>query len=239
MSMKLCLFCKTEFPVMSNAQTHCSPKCRKDSKKSWTEKILTCPICKTNFALKNGRGVWRSKYCSSKKCKSAGAKKLRDENPERVKQYYEKYNRTTKKEGIAADRANGVCFFCRKSSKVVSISGRCESCKSKKNQLGKESFRKIRREVINALGGKCACCGEMEFQFLAIDHIHGGGSKEKAALKKRGTGSFFPAYVKSLGCPKDKYRVLCHNCNQSLGHYGNCPHGMTQVRWHRNQWTKE
>ena len=26
------------------------------------------------------------------------------------------------------------------------------------------------------------------------------------------------------GFPKDKYRLLCHNCNQSMGWYGYCPH---------------
>jgi hypothetical protein len=31
-------------------------------------------------------------------------------------------------------------------------------------------------EMLSAYGGKCVCCGESEYKFLAIDHINGGGS---------------------------------------------------------------
>ena len=79
-----------------------------------------------------------------------------------------------------------------------------------------------RIEAINAYGGKCHCCGEMRFEFLAIDHVNGGGAEHRKLLKSAHRRDF-PRYLKSLGYPSD-YRILCHNCNQSLGVYGYCPH---------------
>jgi hypothetical protein len=30
--------------------------------------------------------------------------------------------------------------------------------------------------------------------------------------------------VKAAGYPKDRYQLLCHNCNMAKGFYGLCPH---------------
>lgn len=77
----------------------------------------------------------------------------------------------------------------------------------------------LRAEVIAALGGCCACCGEIEDAFLAIDHINGGGTAER----KTASGTFYTR-VKRAGFPRDVYRVLCHNCNFAIHLLGVCPH---------------
>jgi hypothetical protein len=67
-------------------------------------------------------------------------------------------------------------------------------------------------------GGKCACCGESRIEFLAFDHINGNGKEH------RGT-SGSATFLKRLLKEKDPtIRILCHNCNMSLGFYGYCPH---------------
>lgn len=84
---------------------------------------------------------------------------------------------------------------------------------------------KIRRHVIKHYSnGKmcCACCGENLYEFLCIDHIAGGGNKHRGEIK-RGTGCAFYVWLKKNHYPEG-YRVLCYNCNSSLGHYGYCPH---------------
>lgn len=87
---------------------------------------------------------------------------------------------------------------------------------------GKEYREKRRLKVLSyyAKGDvKCACCGETQLEFLSIDHINGGGTKQK---KELGTRSIYAILIKQnlpLG-----YRVLCHNCNQAMGFYGHCPH---------------
>jgi len=92
--------------------------------------------------------------------------------------------------------------------------------------IKRKSCRKLKLEVMNHYGGKCACCGESILEFLAIDHPNGGGNKdriEKCGAKNRGGDNFYRT-LKRLGFPSG-YRVLCHNCNQARGYYGGCPHG--------------
>ena len=64
----------------------------------------------------------------------------------------------------------------------------------------------------------CACCNEKTFQFLAIDHINGGGHTHRKL-----TGKKVERWLRKNNFPKG-FRVLCHNCNSSLGYYGFCPH---------------
>lgn len=68
---------------------------------------------------------------------------------------------------------------------------------------------------------RCACCGEMKIEFLAIDHINGSGKKHKAEIRVH--GSTFYSWLRARNYPLG-YRILCHNCNLSLGFYGYCPH---------------
>lgn len=90
----------------------------------------------------------------------------------------------------------------------------------------KEYQRKVRMEMLIAYGGKCACCGETEEKFLALDHVNGGGS----AHKRNAGGGPISAIVKREGYPKDgRYQLLCHNCNSAKGFYGACPHTQTIV----------
>lgn len=82
--------------------------------------------------------------------------------------------------------------------------------------------RGLRHAAIVHYGGNtpaCACCGESEYQFLTIDHIHGGGRKHRRELKN----TDFYRWLKKEGYPAG-YRVLCYNCNVSRGLYGKCPH---------------
>ena len=65
---------------------------------------------------------------------------------------------------------------------------------------------------------KCACCGEMEAQFLAVDHLNGGGSKHRKTIK----GTLHRWLIRN-GFPSG-FQILCHNCNLAKSHYGKCPH---------------
>jgi hypothetical protein len=80
----------------------------------------------------------------------------------------------------------------------------------------------------------CACCGEATFQFLALDHIGGGGLKERRSLGLRSSTQLY-RYLENEGFPPG-YRVLCHNCNLAMGFYGYCPH--TDMV-HNEEWLAE
>lgn len=92
------------------------------------------------------------------------------------------------------------------------------------------SNRKIREKAVSALGGHCQCCGEVEIEFLTIDHVGGWG---KYHLREgRGqplTGSSLWREVVRQGAPRDMYQVLCMNCNYVIRYGKTCPH-QTGVR---------
>lgn len=91
----------------------------------------------------------------------------------------------------------------------------------------KEYQRTVRKEIIGHYGGSCACCGETELAFLAIDHIGGGGAKHRRALGMTG-GSRFYAWLRRNKYPEG-FRVLCHNCNQATSWARVCPHKLLEV----------
>lgn len=78
---------------------------------------------------------------------------------------------------------------------------------------------RLKADAINGLGGKCECCREDRIEFLSVDHIHGRG---KTLKTQTGANSYI--VVIKEGFPRDKFRVLCYNCNLSFGFLGYCPH---------------
>lgn len=92
----------------------------------------------------------------------------------------------------------------------------------KRHQEMSDNAKRQRLLCIEHYGGKCDCCGEKRYEFLAIDHINGGGGKHRKQI-----GNHTVAWLVRNNFP-DGFRILCHNCNQSLGHYGYCPHKKPQ-----------
>lgn len=66
------------------------------------------------------------------------------------------------------------------------------------------------------------CCGEGIRDFMAIDHINGGGRKHRRDTKIR-SGIDFVEWIIKNDFP-DFLQLLCHNCNQSKAWLGKCPH---------------
>lgn len=110
--------------------------------------------------------------------------------------------------------------------------GRCPVCTNEhaRQQRAQERF-KLRQDVLKAYGGKCQCpggCEIKEFEFLVLDHIFDDGFRHR---KKTG-GAGYHTYrdVKRQGFPKDKYRILCQNCNSAREFFGECPHVYAKQR---------
>lgn len=116
-------------------------------------------------------------------------------------------------------------FFYKHANQKSGLYTRCKECFKERSSENGELYRqRMRLDAIYHYSNnnpKCACCGENHLEFLALDHINGGGNKERKELKKMGTNMF--VYLFKKGYPEG-YRVLCHNCNMSLGCYGYCPH---------------
>ena len=97
--------------------------------------------------------------------------------------------------------------------------------KDKRNKKVKERQGEIRRIVINNYGGKCKCCGETIIEFLAIDHINGGGYKHRQII---GNSIRYYYWIIRNNFP-DNYRILCHNCNQATSWGRKCPHELMEA----------
>lgn len=92
---------------------------------------------------------------------------------------------------------------------------------------------KLKREVIDAYGGHCACCGETELVFLTIDHIDDNGAEHRRELaaacgadgsKWGQAGAPTYRWLRDNDFPPG-FQVLCANCNCGKQWNGGvCPH---------------
>lgn len=78
----------------------------------------------------------------------------------------------------------------------------------------KKKYQEKRNEIFNLLGAYCKKCGFDDKRALQIDHINGGGSKERN--KTSGTTMLYHI-LKKL----EEYQVLCANCNWIKRHAEN------------------
>ncbi len=103
------------------------------------------------------------------------------------------------------------------------ITGRSisESRKILFDKRGRKNVTQL--ELIEAYGGKCQCCEETETAFLTLDHIGGGGAEHRKSLGGNHIRKLRQE-LKAQGWPKDKYRLLCMNCNFATRHGKPCPH---------------
>ena len=90
------------------------------------------------------------------------------------------------------------------------------------NAGNRARFARLRHAILKAYGGACMCCGETEPKFLAVDHVRGFRSPEHKGEPRGGDKLY--RLIRRQGFPKDRFRLLCHNCNQARGFYGRCPH---------------
>ncbi len=65
--------------------------------------------------------------------------------------------------------------------------------------------RQLLQDAIKILGNRCVRCGFDNWKALQIDHVNGGGTKER----KKGVGAVYRRVIKH---PED-YQLLCANCN--------------------------
>lgn len=130
-------------------------------------------------------------------------------------------SRVRKKKGgfgisYRARKEAGLCTHCGESPKE-NKSTLCTLCSEE--EWGRRI--RIKKEVIDKYGGSCRCCGETNIVFLSIDHVNGGGTKERTETKKMG-GSLYK-HLRKL--PMDpSLQVLCYNCNLGKGSRTECPH---------------
>jgi len=72
------------------------------------------------------------------------------------------------------------------------------------------NVRRWRAAAFVELGDRCTHCGFADVRALQIDHINGGGRKDRAQHKSS-PRKFYKDVIKE---GKRKFQLLCANCNQ-------------------------
>lgn len=117
------------------------------------------------------------------------------------------------------------------------LAGLCELCEAEalpekrycsfhRPELLKRSIAyklKIQVEAFAAYGDKCSCCGDMEQEFLQIDHVNGWGKAHRDKAGRRVAGAAVCRWARDNGYPSS-LRLLCANCHFSVTKYGTCIH---------------
>ena len=154
-----------------------------------------CKTCKEKVDINNFHTDKRSKDGHIAKCKLCISKYNHNLRQVVNKQHYKDYYNKNK------DKLNLACRTCN---------------------------HKLKLEVLNHYTNgniRCQCpsgqCTETHEEFMTIDHINGGGNQHRKSIKRNGIA--FYRWLKQNDYPLD-FRVLCMNCNHSLGMRGYCPH---------------
>lgn len=108
------------------------------------------------------------------------------------------------------NRAKVNQYWIEKRSKEKTTEG-----KTKNSSANMRCRQKLKKEVLEHMGGKCACCGETEIEFLSMDHVNNDGAKHrrKTGVGMRGGGDIW-RYIRDHNYPSS-FQILCHNCNWS------------------------
>ena len=89
----------------------------------------------------------------------------------------------------------------------------------------KERMKTIRTDVLSHYSNetmKCALCGCDDIDILDIDHINGGGCKQRRDMNFKNSDQLFRWLIKNNYPPE--FRVLCKNCNWKEGLSTRFPH---------------
>jgi len=85
--------------------------------------------------------------------------------------------------------------------------------KKHENAMARARTRRIKLEVFSYYSNgtpKCASCGITDMDVLCLDHIDGGGTRERRLTGYKGCNLHYK--LQRLGYPSG-FQVLCANCN--------------------------
>lgn len=83
--------------------------------------------------------------------------------------------------------------------------------RKRKNRNNRSYAKRCREQIFHILNQKqCQECNESDYRILQLDHINGGGHKERNRL----TGiKFYLHYIKNPHLIEKTFQVLCANCH--------------------------
>jgi hypothetical protein len=111
------------------------------------------------------------------------------------------------------------CVSCGRLA--VEGSTRCFRCRRRHRAYNRRRENRTREELLDLYGARCQCCGVRFRQFLTLDHLFNDGHIERRRIR---TSYILYRRILTGKASKDRYQLLCYNCNLSKAHYGVCPH---------------
>lgn len=136
--------------------------------------------------------------------------------------YYAPRNHAENTKGTGKARN---CKKCRSEYQRKYRLANLEKFSKKEVIRSRRKKEQAKAKLFAALGKECSCCGETREAFLTLDHIGGGGKKHREQVKQ---DRMYITVVRE-GCPKDKYRILCMNCNWATRFNQPCPHEWERI----------
>lgn len=123
--------------------------------------------------------------------------------------------------GLHGDRLRGLPKRCTKCKDLKSLNnfhkhhtthdGHHTICiKCRRAQAVRDLYKVNPRErIVKLLGNRCCRCGFSDVRALQIDHVNGGGTRDRARLK--GAIAYYIHIERNLN--SGLYQLLCANCN--------------------------
>lgn len=126
-----------------------------------------------------------------------------------------------RRQGFPKKKYQLLCFNCNCAKRDYAKCPHVESATLKRVSSSTKATRKARAQVIVQYGAKCSCpgCPEKGLDFLTVDHIFCDGARHR---KKHKSNIYI--WLRRNGFPKDRFQLLCFNCNCAKWFYGECPH---------------
>ena len=124
-------------------------------------------------------------------------------NPDKVKEYHREYRKKNRKKIKAYQQKYRTTN--KEKSKEYYIANKASTLSKDRNNR-----RQYRKDLIQALGGKCVRCGFSDERALQVDHVQNNGAQHRRE-KASSTGTYYRDILKNID--SGKYQLLCANCN--------------------------
>ena len=121
-------------------------------------------------------------------------RKWRERNREKLREQDRNYHRANRDKRVAQSREY---YRLHREEELAAA-----------NKRSRIRNHELRQAVLELFGWKCCRCGFTDYRALCVDHINGGGKKDRKEC-----GSVAAFYRKVLACRGERYQMLCQNCN--------------------------
>jgi hypothetical protein len=79
--------------------------------------------------------------------------------------------------------------------------------REKRNPKNLANARRLRQEILSVFGGRCVRCGFDDWRALQVDHVNGGGRRDRRRFSNKSE------FLRAVLADPDLYQLLCANCN--------------------------